>query len=239
MTPQDARAHRALVRAAAAPYLRNAFWTWCFAKGKLGGDPAFVTLFAEDLIPEGARLLDLGCGMGLLGAWLLAGRQRHEVGAWPRSWPQPPRIAAYRGIEWSRRDVALAHRALGGQALVETGDIRTADFASADVVVILDVLHYLGAADQEAVLSRVRACLPPTGRLLLRVGDAAAGRSFRISTWVDRLVLLFRGQRAAAFHVRSAAEWQELLTGQGFNVRLVSRHEGATYANVLFLCEPA
>jgi SAM-dependent methyltransferase len=238
MSRQDARAPRDLVRAAAAPYLGIAFWTWCFAKGKLGGDPAFATLSTEGLIPDGARLLDLGCGMGLLGAWLHAGRQRHEAGDWPASWPAPPRIAAYRGIECSRRDVTLAQRALHGPASIEVGDIRTAPFETSDVVVILDVLHYLGAADQEAVLARVRACLPPTGSLLLRVGDAAAGRSFRFSTWVDHVVLFFRGQRTQAFHCRSATAWQELLISLGFAVRVVSRYQGATYANVLFQCEP-
>ena len=45
------------------------------------------------------------------------------------------------------------------------------------------------------MLARVRAALPIGGRLVLRIGDAAARRGFAASSWVDRFVKLARGQR--------------------------------------------
>jgi hypothetical protein len=43
-----------------------------------------------------------------------------------------------------------------------------------DLVVILDVLHYVDHAAQAALLARVRRRWHPQGRLLLRVGDTDA-----------------------------------------------------------------
>ena len=53
------------------------------------------------------------------------------------------------------------------------GDMRSAALPPCDLVVILDVLHYVDKAAQRALLQRVYDALRPSGgRLLLRVGDA-------------------------------------------------------------------
>ncbi len=109
------------------------------------------------------------------------------------------------------REVARARCALGPDCEVLQADIRSAPFGSADAVVILDVLHYLPAQSQPEVLQRVRAALPPGGLLLLRVGDAGGGVRLRFTQWVDKLMLLARGQRALTLHCRSIEHWRELL----------------------------
>jgi SAM-dependent methyltransferase len=210
-----------LVEAASAPYRAAGRFAWHFARGKLGGDPAFRHLLEARLIPAGARVLDLGSGQGLLGALLAAAGE--------------PGIASYRGIELMARDVARAHRARGAASGVEHGDIRKADFGAADAVVILDVLHYMEPADQDDVLRRVRRALAGGGVLLLRVGDAAAGLPFRLSNWVDWTVALVRGHGATRFHCRSVAQWRSALEALDFQVRAVPMSRGTPFANVL-LC---
>jgi hypothetical protein len=150
-----------------------------------------------------------------------------------------PRTASIHGIELKGADVARAIGALGSRATTQQGDIRFADFGRADVVVILDVLHYLDYADQDAVLARVRAALPPDGRLLLRVGDAARGMAFRISTWVDRLVMLGRGHGCVRLHCRPLAAWREALGACGFESAPLPASAGTPFANVLLLAHAA
>lgn len=208
-----------LVEAASAPYRAAGRFAWHFARGKLGADPVFPYLLQARLIPENARLLDLGCGQGLLAALLAAAGT--------------PRLASYRGIELMARDVARAHRALGAQCGVRQGDIRSAEFGAADAVVILDVLHYMSLAEQDAVLGRVRAALPAGGVLLLRVGDAAAGLPFRLSNWVDWTVAFVRGHGATRFHCRSVAQWRSALEALGFAVHAEPMSRGTPFANVL------
>jgi len=210
-----------LAEAASAPYRAAGRFAQGFARGKLRGDPVFRHLLEAHLIPDGARLLDLGCGQGLLAGLLAAAGT--------------PRIASYRGIEMMARDVVRAHRALGAACGVELGDIRSAGFGSADVVVILDVLHYMAPAGQDDVLRRVREALRGGGVLLLRVGDASAGLPFRLSNWVDWTVALARGHGATRFHCRSVAQWRSALEALDFNVRTEPMSRGTPFANVL-LC---
>ena len=217
----DDAAYARLVEAASAPYRAAGRFAWHFARGKLRGDPVFRHLLEARLVPEGARVLDLGSGQGLLGALLAA------AGA--------PRVASYRGIELMARDVARAHRALGPGSGVEAGDIRSAAFGAADAVVILDVLHYMDPAAQDDVLRRVRRALEGGGVLLLRVGDAAAGLPFRVSNWVDWTVALVRGHGATRFHCRSVAQWRAALEALDFTVRAEPMSRGTPFANVL-LC---
>ena len=63
------RARRLALRsidAASAPYRRVGRFAWHFARGKLGMDPVFRYLLRHGLIRPGARVLDIGCGQGLL-----------------------------------------------------------------------------------------------------------------------------------------------------------------------------
>jgi hypothetical protein len=122
---------------------------------------------------------------------------------------------------------------------VELGDIRRAGFGAADVVVILDVLHFLQRDEQDAVLRRVRAALAGGGVLLLRVGDAAAGLAFRISNWVDWTMALARGHGATRFRCRSVAQWRSALEALQFAVHAEPMSRGTPYANVLLVARTA
>lgn len=224
-----------LLDAASEPYRRSGRFAWHFARGKLGGDPAFRGMLERGLIPDGARVLDLGCGQGLLASWLLAARRLCEGGCWPQGWPEAPRTSALRGIELMPRDVERARNALGNQAEVVLGNMCNTSFGAADVVVILDVLHYVHYAEQDEVLRRCREALAPDGLLLLRVGDAAGGLPFHISNWVDHLVTFVRGHRLDRLYCRSLADWTSALQSLGFEVEPVPMHAGTPFANILLV----
>lgn len=218
---------------ACQPYRAAGRFAWHFARGKLGGDPAFEYLLRTGRIPAGARVLDLGSGQGLLAALLRASDRAAQAGGWPSGWAPAPRGARVHGIELMPADVERARAALGQDAAFVCGDIRTAEFPASDVVVILDVLHYMPRDDQERVLEKVRAALAPRGVLLLRVGDAGGGLPFRISNWVDSVVTFVRGHGLVQLHCRPLQEWIAVLEGMGFQVRPVPLSQGTPFANVL------
>ena len=220
--------------ATARRYLPGGRFAHGFARGKLSNDPVFEYLLTSGLLSEDQRILDLGCGQGLLAALLVQARAAASEGSWPAHWPAPS-AAAVHGIELMASDVARAEAALAGQASFETGNIADTAFAPCDTVVILDVLHYLPYKQQDDVLRRVHAALSAQGKLVLRIGDADGGFGFRWSNWVDHVVTWCRGHRLPRLYCRSVAQWQQLLEQLGFTVEIKPMSEGTMFANVLLL----
>ncbi|HUG21959.1 class I SAM-dependent methyltransferase [Piscinibacter sp.] len=238
-TPGADEAWRELHRAACAPYRAAGRFAWHFARGKLGRDPVFRGMLERGDLPARARVLDIGCGQGLL-ASLLAAIDVQARGRWPVGWPAAPAGTSYTGIELMQRDVVRAQAAVGhlpsGPRFV-CADMCSAELPACDVVVILDVLHYVDHEAQEGVLTRVRDALLPHGRLLLRVGDAASRRGFAASQWVDRIVTMVRGHRVPPTFGRPLHEWTALLQKLGFVVNGVPMSRGTPFANVLLVAD--
>lgn len=204
---------------------------WQFARGKLHGDPVFAALTQNDLLPPNARILDLGCGQGLLAAWLLETQTDFK---------------SYRGIDMRKRDIQHAQTAFAGNAGItfECNDITTADLtvegSRVDAIVMLDVLHYLDHEQQEKLLRRARAALisnhAPGGVLLLRVANKNAGLPFQITYWTDRVIAFCCYGRMTATYCRPLAEWQRALVNAGFTqVTAQPMSAGTPFANVLLI----
>ena len=230
-----ARLNGELLDAACEPYRSAGRFAYHFARGKLRTDPIYRAILELGLLLGRARVLDLGCGQGLLNAWLKAAERCYEHGNWPRAWPPAPLAVTTRGIEMMSRDVARARRAFGTLCEISQADIRNTDFGMVDAVVILDVLHFMAPQEQNEVLKRVRAALPHGGLLLLRVGDADGGLRFRYGQWSDKLVTRLRGHAAAAQYYRSVAHWSELLHECGFDSEAKPMSRGTPFANVLLI----
>jgi SAM-dependent methyltransferase len=233
-------AWRDLVDAARAPYRAAGRFAWHFARGKLTMDPVFRFLFASGQIAPGAKVVDIGCGQGLLASLILACARRGAI--WPAGWAEAPLGASVTGIDIMPRDVQRARAALGDAAQFVCADMCQAELPPCDVVVILDVLHYVDHAAQDVVLTRVQAALSQgaaerrgAGKLLLRVGDQHDTLGFAISQWVDRVVTRVRGHRAAPTHGRPLAVWIERLRELGFDVTPRPMSAGTPFANVLLV----
>jgi SAM-dependent methyltransferase len=227
-----------LLSAASDPYRAAGKYAYHYARGKLAHDPVFEAILACGLLTRRAHVLDLGCGQGLLAALLVAARGAWISGDWPDHWPPPPQPSIIRGIELVARYVERAQRALACRAEFVTGDVRRVDFGSADCIVILDVLHYLEYAEQQAILQRAHKALSGGGILLLRVGNAAGGVRFALGKWVDQMVLLVSGRGLKALNCRPLAEWRDLLSSTGFESKTVPMSPGTPFANVLIVANP-
>ena len=226
---------RTLLNNASQLYKPAGHFAWRFAKGKLKGDPAFFGLLELGLIPDANRLIDLGCGQGLLAAWLREARALHDTGMWPQDWPAAPQVENIWGLELMPKDVARARAALGERAQVTQGDMRSAELGQADVAIMLDVLHYIDYAAQEEVLRRIRAALPSGGTFIIRIGDAAGGLPFYFSNWVDHVVFFMRGHSSYKVYCRTLNEWQEVLQRNGFEVAPLPMHKGTPFKSVMLI----
>ncbi len=235
MTPAHTALWVALIAAASLPYRNVGRFAWHFARGKLGMDPVFRHMLRSGLIPPRARVLDIGCGQGLLASLLRTSAQFEQQGQWPPGWAPAPVAARVTGVELMPRDVHRAKAALGDAAEFVCGDMRHTPFPEVDAVVILDVLHYISIPEQNEVLARVRRALADDGRLLLRIGDASSRRGFVTSQWVDRIVTFVRGHRVVPQYGRTLADWTLQLEALGFEVHPQPMSAGTPFANVLLV----
>ena len=107
---------------------------------------------ADALAPRGARILDIGSGMGRVSAALQA--RGHRVTA---TEPDPTLRAQSQA---TYADLAvLPHEALA----LDPAEVGTFDL----VVVVGNVMIFLGEGTERRVLARVRELLAPGGRVLL------------------------------------------------------------------------
>jgi 2-polyprenyl-3-methyl-5-hydroxy-6-metoxy-1,4-benzoquinol methylase len=223
---------------AVEPFQQAGKFATHFARGKLTGDPIFREMLVHGWIASDSHVIDIGCGQGLLSAWLLAAEKLGADSSWPRDWQCAARGVSVTGIELMPADVVRAEKTLSSHKnrfnfLV--GDMCTTAFEKADVAVILDVLHYVPYEAQVDVLQRVREALMPKGLLILRVGDAAGGLGFKVSNWVDHVVTLLRGHKLSRLYCRPVSEWVTLLTRLEFRVNTQPMSQGTPFSNVLLL----
>ena len=187
--------------------------------GKLRGDPVYRELLRRG-IDAAPRVVDLGCGRGLFLSLILAARG---------SGTRP----ALHGIEINPAAARVAGRALGDAATIVEGDLAEKAIPPCDVVTLLDVAHYLPVSAQDDLLARIRAALPPGGRLFVREANAAAGAGFLAVRAAERLAAIARGDGFRRFAYRSTAEWSRCLDTTGFSVEATPMGGGTPFANVL------
>lgn len=224
-----------LFEAAARPYLAAGYTDWEWVRGKLKGDPFFRAVLERGLLPSNATIVDIGCGRGILFALLDAAAQLHGEKVWPPGWPPPPRDVVMYGIEKRRRRVEAARIALGGRATIVEEDARHAVIPPADVVTMIDVLHYMSAVEADRAIESAAAALTPGGMLVVREADRRGGWRFRAISSTERLRSWMRGHFGQEFAFRSAAEWRAALEREGLAVEERPMGEGTPFANVLFL----
>ena len=222
----------ALWRRASEPYLAGGVTAWEFARGKLRGDPVYRALLGPGVLVGGEALVDLGCGTGLaLAAIREAGRTaRPGTGV-----ARPPRFERLLGVELRPRAARIARLVLGADVEIAEGDVRGIPLPSCGTVLLLDILHMISFADQEAVVARAAAALKPGGTLVVREADAAGGLGFTFVRAGNRAKALVTGNWRQRFWFRTRDEWAALLRGHGMHVQVSAAAEGTPFANLLVI----
>ncbi|MEO5623576.1 MAG: class I SAM-dependent methyltransferase [Dokdonella sp.] len=178
----DPAEHRAISRRIARRFRRH--WHRAYADRKLRYDPAYRAA-ASLVIDSGESLLDIGCGLGLLGFYL---RERGFRGA-------------YRGVDFDAHKIAEAqHVARSDAGLAFDGGSATSLPTFSGHVALLDVLHYLSAASQQELLRDAAARVAPGAVLIIR--NVLRERNWRFHATVieEHVLYATRWMRSPALH---------------------------------------
>jgi 2-polyprenyl-3-methyl-5-hydroxy-6-metoxy-1,4-benzoquinol methylase len=164
-----------------------------------------------DAVPEGARVLDVGCGAGLLLAWLA----------------EQDLVAAGTGVDTSERAVAIAGRANSdaGLSFVVRRPEEPWPDGPFDLVTAVDVLHHVPPGEQRRFVRRLAASGAP--RVLLKDLDPRP----RWKRWMNALHDLLMTRRRV--HPRPMAEVARWLAEDGLRVTRAERVDRLWYSHYL------
>ncbi len=204
-----------LVEEASRGYVGAKLHHWFFVRGKLRWDPVYLEILRLGIAPSEGRLLDLGCGRGVLMAALRAARALHGRGIWPGNWPVPSEAVEMVGVEVRGELLDVARAALGEEVRLVPGDLAAFSPPRATAVFLVDALHYLPKTTQAELLERVSCCLEEGGVLVIREADGGAGARFTFTKAMEYLAAWLRGDWSAELHFRSLQEWAGLVQLHG------------------------
>ncbi|MEQ1636356.1 MAG: class I SAM-dependent methyltransferase [Methylococcales bacterium] len=224
----DTKQYTELVETAARRYWDFGRFVHGFARGKLLHDPVYRAILELNVLPEQGKILDLGCGRGILLALLTTRRQLNK--------DISPDLV-FKGIELRSKDAQIAQVVLGAGADIVNADIRSVVIADCQLVILLDVLLYMREPEQKQVLQRIADALPANGTLIMREADASASLRYLMTWGGERFCALSRGHWLQSYHYRSQHAWVSLLEQLGFTVTTYPMSEGTPFANVLFVAK--
>ncbi|MEX2216927.1 MAG: flippase-like domain-containing protein [Phycisphaeraceae bacterium] len=176
-----------------------------YARGKMRWDPAYPAVAAR-LSRSTRPLLDIGCGMGVLTAYL------REVGA-----TQP-----IVGIELNPRKVKLAQERVAAfykDATFQQGDAQALPAFQGDVV-LLDVLHYLSIDGQKALLEAVADRLPPGGTAMIRTSFRDGSLRYYVTLIEEYAIRLIGWIRGGGCHFPTREEVVAPFEKRGWEVKV-------------------
>ncbi len=178
-------------------------WRQGYVRGKLRGDPVFAAACA--LLKDSPHpVLDVGCGLGLFGFYL------RENGA----------ASAVHGIDFDEAKIAAAQRVAArhypGVTFAAADALATApDFRGH--VVLLDVLHYIAAERQCALLERLAAQVAPGALCLIRATPREDHWRFRCTQIEEFFLHTSRWMKSGALHYATRDDILSPFRARGFH----------------------
>ena len=194
--------HRALCLKISNRFSRH--WYRGYARNKLRFDPVYAAVTALLAGSEDA-LLDIGCGLGLLGFYL---RESGFRGRYIGVDFDAPKIA-------EARNIADKH---GLDLAFGDGDAVALPTFEGNVV-MLDVLHYLSAADQQHLLREAAARTAPGARLIVRNVLRESTWRFHATRIEEFFLYAIRWMRSPARHYPDREEIEATLQAAGLEVQ--------------------
>ena len=166
----------------------------------------------DKLMATKGRIIDLGCGEGVLAKYLAKSQKRFVI-----------------GVDINKRRLGRSH--LTNLKFVQS-DIRKFRVEGSIGVILSDVLHHLSYSDQDKLIKKIYQELKKNGRLLIKEIDKSEFLRSKISRFFD--FLLYPKDEIC---YRRSDEFRKFLQKVGFNVKLIRASRLFPGATTLYVCK--
>jgi len=184
-----------------------------YVSSKLKLDPAVSDI--ASLAGAFGRVVDGGCGYGHVGLALT------DLG----------RVTSLHGFDADPSRVSVAKR-VAPEAHFDVARLEEAPFPDADTVLLVDSLHYLPLATQDAILERAARALAPGGRLIVREVDVSRSLQSRLTQWSERRAVK-RVNPTGEAGFRSKKQLVDVFDALGLTSAVVVNEDFSIFENVL------
>lgn len=186
-----------------------------YVRAKIAIDPVVRAVAS---IGDLGEVADVGCGRGQLLVVLL----------------ESARATRGLGFDWDAAKIEIARAAAAGlPAAFEPGDLRVHPIAPCDTVLLVDVLHYLTDAEQDAVLGRAAAAA--RRRVVVRDLDPDRGWRSGVARVQEAITTRLGLNRGARIDIRPVSATTSALEARGFRVSVAPCWGATPFANVLIV----
>jgi len=176
----------------------------------------------ETYIPEKGRILDFGCGHGLMTNLMAVKSKDRDV----------------IGLDPSRYKIEIAQRSINGRENIKfvQGWVANIEATKLRAVTVIDVLYLMSPDDQIALLKKILFCLDVHGVLVIKEVPAVNDLRFKVA-YTKELIMVRVLKRTLGdkFFYRTEGEWENLLNEIGYKVKVTRL--GTRAPSTLFVCE--
>ena len=173
------------------------------------------------LIKPNAKVLDLGCGDGLLANYLAIASPKRKI----------------LGVELNKDRVKQASKGLANVKFKQ-GDILKENLeGNYDTITLIHVLHHLLTPGmQTKLLEKIARVTQPQHDLIILEIDRKPFLKYLFSAITDAFIvpILFEGRPFNfRFFYRTSGDWEKILSKLSFSVKIKSIHKGMPFSHVL------
>ncbi|HYX31745.1 MAG TPA: ChbG/HpnK family deacetylase [Oligoflexus sp.] len=177
----------------------------------------------EKRLPRAGKVLDLGCGHGLMTTLVALLDRNRQVEGW----------------DHDTKRISIADKLRGGLGNLTFKQAGVLDpiQESFRAVIMVDVLHYFREDEQLQALGHAWNALEPGGVLLFREINPAAGMKSQWNRIYEKIATFSgftKSENESQVHLRTPEAWQKLAEGLGFKV-FYEKCSSFLFADILFI----
>lgn len=194
-------------------------WKSLFAKWKFWEEP-YEEL--EKLISKQGKIVDLGCGEGILDNFLALSSNKRKIF----------------GFEIAKERLSIANRNIPNTEF-KPADITKLTIPACDTIILFHVLHHLSSyKQQEEVLRKCYKSLGKAGKLFVVEVEIKPSMKYWICWLFDHFFVpwVFEKRIYTPAFFRTSKNWKKFLSGVGFYCKIIPADTGRPFSNVILEC---